>query len=54
MREKKKENVWMYERLSEERREDEKIKNNDNKSRLFMSFCECVKCSVVSVQEKYI
>lgn len=33
----------MRERLPEERREDGKEKTNDDKSRLFMSFCECVK-----------
>lgn len=46
------EKTWMCERLPEERREDRKEKTNDDKSRLFMGFCECVKYSLVSVEEK--
>lgn len=44
----------MCERLPEERREDGKEKTNDDKSRLFMGFCECAKYSLVSVEEKQI
>lgn len=53
---KKKENVWRkhgcvrgYLRRGGK---TEKKKTNDDKSRLYMSFCECVKYSLVSVEEK--